>query len=55
MPKLYAEARKAAGKFGVDDLPLPGLPYMTRQAVYAMLAATLISLPPRAGAGTDQL
>jgi hypothetical protein len=42
--KLYAEARKVAGKFGGVELTLPRLPYMTRQAVYSMPPATLTSL-----------
>lgn len=42
--KLYAEARKVAGKSGVGELTLPGLPYMTRQAVYDTPPATMMSL-----------
>ncbi|WP_300440199.1 hypothetical protein [Zoogloea sp.] len=47
--KLYAEARKVAGKFGVRELTLPVLAYMTRQTVYDTPPATLVSLLPRVG------
>ncbi len=42
--KLFMEAKKLAGKFGLAIAPVPELPFMTKQSIYAEPASTLFDL-----------
>ena len=42
--KLYGEAKKLAGKFGLAMAPVPELPFMTKQPIYTEPPETLFGL-----------